>query len=446
MGHNADAVTFVRRSIRKFHTLRKSYTLMTLIQSVRARTNARSRMVAAVYLSGFLSAVGLSLFPGSGALFTEQYGYLTDSQFGTLFAPQLIAASMASLLLAQLARRFGMKRVFIGGMLLVSLSSLLYFGFSRVVLADADLGFAVLIVANIVGGAGFGTIVAALNTYGYDLFPKHPAAAVTGVHALTGMGLALGPVLVAAFAQAGIWWGAGLVAAGAVLLLALFAMRLPLRLSYESQSPAPSSAKAGGGAAPVQGAFPLSIWLFTMVAFLYGACEGTFGNWTTVYLQREAGFLDADAGIGLSVFWGTITLGRVLFALVATQVNARVLHVIAPVFIAAAFVVLPLVEGYWGTLLVIMGAAAASSFYFPYSVSLATDLAPQRAAAVSGLMMMGVQLGVGFATFVTGFINPVIGMGTAFQLTAGYAVIMTAVAAYLYSARADIKAAPVATT
>ncbi|NJP04205.1 MAG: hypothetical protein HC837_00535 [Chloroflexaceae bacterium] len=110
----------------------------------------------------------------------------------------------------------------------------------------------------------------------------------------------------------------------------LFQLPLSLRLSIEQ---APEATVGPPLAAPEQPAtprertrLPIRIWLFALVTFLYGLCEGIYGNWTTIYLEKDAGLSTVEAAYGLAVFWAMVTLGRAIFALAAIWFRPQVLY------------------------------------------------------------------------------------------------------------------------
>jgi len=84
--------------------------------------------VNTVYAAGLVQGIALVTFPAASTIFTSpsEYG-LSNTQYGTMFLPQVVTAVTASLLGGSLARRFGTKRVFLAGLLadLVSMALLI---------------------------------------------------------------------------------------------------------------------------------------------------------------------------------------------------------------------------------------------------------------------------------------------------------------------------------
>ena len=388
----------------------------------RRTMSSKSKAVLAVYLSGLLQGIALIIFPAAGPLLTDpQFHGLSSAQFGVLFTPQIAAAIVASTLAARLAARVGMKRILLAG-LGFNLAAMLLLAASHFAIGAGDAAFAVLLLATGAVGAGFGLTLTALNAFAFDLFPGRQDSAVTGLHVLTGTGQVGASLILGLFLGFGIWWGAAVTVGGALLLMILFQLSLPLRLSSETTQARMSQADRR---------IPMRVWLYAASVFLYGACEATFGNWSPIFLEREAGFSMASAALGLSIFWASVTAGRVLFAVLALRVDASLLYVLSPFVVAASFVALPLAGDMLPSLAVLALAGLALSFYFPYSVSLASAEHPHLAAVVSGALVAAIQLGTGVSANLVGSAGESLPLSAIFQASALYAVAMGAIAIYL---------------
>ncbi len=385
----------------------------------------RNQSIAAVYLSGMLAGISLILFPSAGTLFTDaNFHALSGSQFGVLFTPQIITAIASSFLTATLARRTSMKRVLQTGLLFTVLAM------GLLVLSAVNIGsaitFPLLLCATAAIGAGFGFTISALNAYAFDLFPGNEDSAVTAIHVMTGTGQVGAALILSFFVRVGSWWGAPLAIAVVVAAMLAFQVRLSLKLRAET------AAETGNTpAAESRGGLPLRVWLFALVTFAYGAIEGTFGNWTPIYLERGAGLTAAQAALGLSIFWASVTAGRVLFAVAATRINVKPLFYMTPFVVGAVFVLLPTLGGTVANYGALVVAGLAISYFFPYSISLASAEYPLITAAVSGSLVAGLQLGNGISANLVGFASESISLATIFQLSAFYAAVMAVVVIYL---------------
>ncbi len=386
----------------------------------------RHKTILAVYLSGLLQGVALITFPAAGPLFTDpDFHGLTSNQFGVLFTPQIVTAIAASVLAARLAARFGMKRVLLTG-LAADVTAMLLLAASHQFIGAGNLVFILLLLATAAVGAGFGFTLSALNAYAFDLFPQRADAAVTGLHVLTGLGQVGASLILGLFLGLGAWWGAPLTAAAALALMIGFQLTLSLKLSQETQS---SSVAAGSRRMSGR------LWLYALVVFLYGASEATFGNWSPIYLEQDAGLAMMEVGLALSVFWGMVTLGRVLFALVAVRVKPHMLYVVSPLVVVVTFLALPSLSGFLPNMVGLGLAGLAMSFFFPYSVSRASAEQPELASAVSGTLVAAIMFGSGVSANVVGLVREAVGLSTVFRLSSVPALVMAAVTIYLVVAK-----------
>lgn len=390
----------------------------------------RQRIVAAVYLSGLLVGIALILFPSAGPLFTDaEFHGLSDGQFGALFLAQTVTAILSSSSVAALAARVGMKQVMLIG-LAMSLLAMLAMAASQLVITTNSMAFIALIVGTACMGAGFGFIISALNAFAFDLFPGREDSAVTAVHVMTGTGQVGAALILGFFRGLEAWWGAPLMVAALVGVMIAFQWNLPLQLRVEAAANASSSERMP------MGKLPARVWVYALIVFMYGAAEGTFGNWTTIFLEDEALLTMGEAALGLSIFWAAVTAGRVLFAIVAARLNLIPVYIIAPGIVGAAFVILPLLEGALASYIALGIGGLALSFFFPYSVSLASAENPANTAAVSGLLVAGIQLGNGLSANVVGQIRSAdLLLGTILQASVIYALVMLGGVVYLQVVR-----------
>lgn len=383
--------------------------------------NERSRTIAAVYLSGFLQGVALILFPAAGPLFTDPAVFaLTSSEFGLLFTPQILAAIAASVLAAGAARQWSMKQVLLGG-LAANAAAMAVLAVSALFVQGA-LAFVLLLLATTAVGTGFGLTLTALNAYAFDLFPRRSDAAVTGLHVLTGLGQGGASLVLALFLSLGFWWGAPVAVAGALVAMMGFQFRLTLRLASEAM---PTARPARS-----ERLLP-RIWVYVVVVFLYGVCEATFGNWSPIYLEQDAGLSMAQASLGLTVFWSMVTVGRVLFTLGTRWFRPQLVYVPAPFVLGTVFLVLPTLNGALANLVGLGVAGLALSFFFPLSISLASGEAPEQVAKISGAMVAAIMLGTGFSANAVGLAREVLGLPVIMRFSSLFAWLMGALVLYL---------------
>ncbi len=166
-------------------------------------------------------------------------------------------------------------------------------------------------------GAGGGTIDAALNVYA----TAHGARVLNWMHAAFGLGAAIGPLIMTAILTSGAGWSVGYASVGVI--------QLGLGLSYwllRDRFGAPNSNQPAA-----QQVHPTSLlrqpmaWLSIAIFFVYVGLEITAGQWTFSLFTLGRGFSTATAGVWISAYWASLTVGRVLFGVVVSHMSVDTL-------------------------------------------------------------------------------------------------------------------------
>jgi len=357
---------------------------------------SKLKKVIAIYLGGFMTGVALVLFPAAGSIFTSSahHGF-SSSQFGSIFTPQIIMAIISSLMASKLADKIGMKKVLLYGLFALVLST------------------ALLTASHWLEGS---TMAA---------FAGKETSAITALHFFLGIGTATSPLLISYFTGLEMWWGASLVTTLILLFLLVFTWTLPLKLSTETLEKEVSTET-------VKFKIPGRLWWYIIGVFFYGACEATFGSWGSVFLEKQGGLSVAKASLGLSLFWGSVAVGRILFALVALKFKTNWLYVSAPFVLALIFYALPQANSEVLYLCAMAMGGLAISFLLPKSFSNSAADFPKQAALVSGFLVAALQLGTGFSANVIGFLNKTYSLSALFQFSTVYALVFGGILLYLY--------------
>lgn len=379
----------------------------------------KTRKIISVYLSGFLVGVALVLFPAAGNLFVDDaYHGFTSVQYGSIYLPQIILAIISSLTAPRIADKIGIKKVMLFGLASLFMAMLLLMGSNWYL--EGNLDYWLIMLATAFLGAGFGFTITALNPLAFNLFPGKETSAVTAMHIMLGLGTASSALLLNYFLELDLWWVAPALVGAIVLFMLLFTLPLPIRLEKSESTEDVGSSK-----------MPKRIWFYVFVVFLYGACEATLGNFGAVFLQKEGGLSLTKASIGLSLFWGGITVGRILFTFIALKYKTDKLYSIVPFVVALVFFLLPSADSEMLLLACMFMGGMGLSFLFPKSISVATEEFPKYAALISGALVASIQLGTGFSSNVIGVLNKDFPLGAIFQYSAIYALLLGAMILYL---------------
>lgn len=212
---------------------------------------------------------------------------------------------------------------FLGGHLLRVLPIGRVLALSTAAAAAALLGFSatpswlLMIGCGFLAGLGGGAVDAGLNAYGATHFS---ARTLNWLHACFGLGTTIGPLVVTAVLDAGRSWRWSYLAIGGAqaVLAAIFFLT---RRRWQEV------AGGGGSAAPPAPAAPIAetlkrpqVWLGMLAFFFYCGLEYATAQWCYSLLTLGRGLPEQAAGLWVSLYWGSLMLGRILFGLVADRV------------------------------------------------------------------------------------------------------------------------------
>jgi len=382
--------------------------------------SARSETIV-VYAAGLAQGLALVTFPAASAIFTSPDAYgLSSRQYGAMFLPQAIAAVLASWLGAEWSRRQSVKQVYLSGIAADFLSMALLYG-SRFLFSDHASAYAMLLAATTCLGVGFGLTVPALNTITDALNPGKGDAALLLLNALLGIGTAMAPLLISLFTRYASWSLLPLLVA--VWLAILWIISVPMRGLEAGQASQSSASRPS---------LPARFWLFGAFALLYGVIETVNGNWATLYMQNTVSAAASLSSLALTMFWLTVTLGRLLFAAITQWLPPTTTYRGLPLVCAAAlWFVASLAKGDG-----VQGIAAFSlagfgcSALLPLTISFAQQQMAAIQNAVAGAMIGFYQIGYGIAAFGVGSLaqNESLSLSLLFRVAAGVALLLTMLA------------------
>jgi len=336
----------------------------------------------AVYTAGFLQGCAFVLIPALGTILAALPYRLSSSAYGTLFLPQTLGAIFGALAADPLHRRIGSRGLFRTGVAANMLALLLLAGAAY---SSGTLAHALLLMETLFLGVGFGLTLAAVNHYAALLFPSTATMAVTLLNAGIGGATALSPLILHGIATRTSWgvWPL-MLAAGFGLVLFL---PLPASTAKTGESPR----------------WQVAMLLFALAVFLYAIGEGIFGSWANIYISVNKTLPAHDGALALSAFWGSMTLFRILLALVPERIVAqRLFYLAAPLGMGACFAALPFLSSAWTLIGTFAAAGAACSVYFPFSMSYGLAAFAGQQTRMAGLMVAALMAGEGIGSFALG--------------------------------------------
>ena len=346
----------------------------------------------AFFIAGFGIAAWAPLVP-----YAKARAGLDDATLGLLLLCLGAGSILAMPISGVLATRYGCRRVFSAGTLLICLALPLLATVSSVPLLIATL---------FLFGAGLGAVDSTVNLQAVIVERASGRTMMSGFHGLFSVGGIAGAAGVSALLALGLTplWAIMVVI---VLILAALIKAAPHLLPYGSESNGPAFAVPHG--------VVLFIGLLCFVVFL---AEGSMLDWSAVFLAADKQIDEAYAGLGYAAFALTMTVGRLLGDTIVSRLGARRVIVLGGLF-AAAGLVLATLAASWQVALVgygLVGIGCSNIVPVLYTAVGKQTLMPMSIAvpAITTLGYAGILAGPA----AIGFIAHASSLSTAFLLIA----------------------------
>jgi MFS family permease len=331
--------------------------------------------------------------------------YVKDNLDGSVLEVGIVTGAFAFTgivcrpIAGNLADRRGRKPTVIGGALLAAVAGGLYF---------VPAGIPGLIVARFFLGAGEGTVFTAGSAWNVDMAPPERRGRMIGLYGLAiWTGLTLGPPIGVLMQHAGGFHLVWAFAAGAPLLGALIAWRLPedrIRGGAASRGPVISREALGPGAT-----FALSVFGFAAIsAFIVLSLD-----------QRGIGHGPAV----FSVFAGTVVATRLVAGGLPDRIGSARCAAGAALIEALGLVLIGAANDLAVVILGAIGMGAAFSLLFPSLSLLAVErVVPERRGAAMGTFTASFDLGMLLGSPLVGAAAAIGGYSAAFYVAAAAAL------------------------
>jgi fucose permease len=265
-------------------------------------------------------------------------------------------------------------------------------------IALAPVWIAAVAAAGVLG-AGAGMLDGGLNAYAAQRFR---ARDLNWLHAAYGVGATTGPLLMTPIISADTSWRLGYVIFGLFAAAAVVAFRLSRdrwrvpagaaprgEAENETTTDAGDATPSASAAAAAAAGGGWSVLLGSLVVFfLYTGLEVVAGQWSYTLFTVGRGVDAGRAGPWISVYWGSLTVGRVAFGWIAERIPAETLlratSVLAILGVTLLWIGRPPVLGAVG--LGVLGFCLAPMF------PLLIGETPRRVGAARSDHMVGLQI------------------------------------------------------
>ena len=352
-------------------------------------------------LTSFLAFVSLGLPDG---LLGVAWPYISEKvSVGLDQLGVLLLSFLGGYLLTSSANSYILKKISLGTLLLLScfLTAFSIFGF---VVLEHWYG---IIIASFFLGAGGGAIDTSINIYASA---KFSASVVNWLHAFYGVGATSGPFLFSWLLVYGKDWYWGYVLVGSIqFLIALVFIGTQKLWVLQDEAE-----KEQSESITLMDSIKIPwVWLIMLIFFCYTGLEVSVGQWSYSVLITARNVLEATAGFWVTVYWASLTAGRIFFGFVLKKITPipLLLGVLIGVVVGALLLFLDV-----SNTLSIFGIFCMGFFLapvFPSLISLVqTYFGAQHAPNIIGFLIAAAMIGGAVLPASLGFIAQEEGLGS----------------------------------
>jgi fucose permease len=265
-----------------------------------------------------------------------------------------------------------------------------------------------MVMLGVLAGLGAGAIDAGLNTYVATNFSTRT---LNWLHAFFGFGAALGPLIMTVVLNADLPWRRGYLIVGAAQVLLALCFLVTRRRWQVSEAQQEATPQPSNGASMLSTLRLPATWLGIAIFLLYTGLEIATGQWTYSLFTLSRGVAPTTAGFWISVYWGSLTVGRILFGIIVTSAPVERLLAGCMVVIAVGAGLLALnlsdLLSFFG--LALMGFAFAPIFPSLISTTPAR-IGPAHTANAVGFQVAAASLGGALLPWTVGILASWIGL------------------------------------
>lgn len=354
---------------------------------MRSKTPSYTSSLLLMHLITLLLGISFTLIPSAaGFLISENGMQLSKLDYGNLFIVMISGSLFTSYFAGNAVKKTGVKDVLLFGVIITAVSMGL-FSLEKLFLHETTISYSLLMWVMFFLGCGFGSLLTSLSTYAFRCFSSASETPLTALYIVLSIGSALGPLLFTLFLSLDMWWMAPLMTASALIILGIFSMAF-----FPKVKEAGAIVSFSISSLPPKKIF----WVFALLALLYGLCETLIGTWGTVFLEQDKEIAIPVANYALSLFWLSISAGRILISVFRSNVSNTILFCLLPLFMMLGFIFIAKASSQFSLLLAFSFTGLGCSGFLPLILSVSQKVLPKTmpaiAGAVSGLYIIGYGL------------------------------------------------------
>ncbi|MEZ0240126.1 MAG: sugar MFS transporter, partial [Chloroflexota bacterium] len=336
----------------------------------------------------------------------------SDAGLGAYYLVVAVFYGAGSLGGGFLTERAGRRVVLSGSAILVGI------GLALQAIAPSWLLF---VAAGIPAGIGTGAIDGGMNGLVLTVSRRRPAGAMNALHLFFSVGALASPFVVGRLVAGGVPWEDVLIAtaAAAVVIGALLLTQsIPSGRPLARRSASSSAEPTGRDSRALRSALPL-IALAASIA-TYVASEIGVSSWLVRFLASAT--LET-ATTALAIFWGGLTLGRLLVIRVADRLPPVVFAAACAIAAGLALVAAVLVPDTTASIVLFGLVGLAYGPIYPLIMTVAGALYPRRLAAITGTLAASAVIGGVVYPPLIGLLSDSIGIAAGLLGGAGLSLV-----------------------
>ena len=254
-------------------------------------------------------------------------------------------------------------------------------GVSLLAFAFSDYWF-LIIVASFFLGSGGGAIDTSINTFASSRFS---ASTINWLHAFYGIGATSGPFIITWMLVMDNGWYNGYIVVAIVQITLSLIFVMTLKFWKVTSDPQEPTQPTGSFAESIRLPF---VWITIFIFFLYSGLEIGVGQWLFTILTESRGIAAAQAGLWTSAYWGSLTLGRIVFGFILTRLPVHGVIIVALIGIVTGSFLLLLNASSHISLMAIILIGFSNAPVFPCLIS----VTPKRVGLKHTANIIGFQI------------------------------------------------------
>ncbi|HHU63569.1 MAG TPA: MFS transporter [Clostridiales bacterium] len=265
---------------------------------------------------------------------------------------------------------------------LIGISFILYI-LSLLLISLAPV-YLVLLCLFFILGLGTNLLDILANAYISDLHPERRGVVLNLLHTFFGVGAFIGPLFSSLLIEQGVHWNVvfrilGIVCGVLLVLFIIITYTMPVNTREGSQEDSKNVLKLF--------AIP-KMWILGIIMLLYTAHQGGISTWLPTYMETSLKSTPLLSGMGLSVFWIGIILGRLACSKLTQRFSPKKL-IIWGGLAGGIVLTLGLLTNSPMVLIITAGLSGLlSGAFIPLLITIGCGWYPQNSGAVSSILFL----------------------------------------------------------